>query len=220
MTQHPHDEFDDVPPYKSDEVGKHRAPGSPAAAAGGARGGLKWIGLLAAFVLVIGAIAYVVSQFGSDEEGPTAESEDQQTAGAEETGEPEAQNGEGTDGEGSDGDAQNGETAEDGEEETPEETPDVDMDYGLIVYNYDGTPGVAGSVREQLDSAGFNVVDQQNWTQGWTTCEESAPVVVHPPAEEELAAVIADELGAATCASDGWSDAEVIAVVVGADSLP
>lgn len=219
MTQHPHDEFDDVPPYKSDEVGKHRAPGSPAAAAGGARGGLKWIGLLAAFVLVVGAIAYVVSQFGSDEEGPAADSEDQQTSGAEETGEPEAQNGDGSDDDAQNGDAQNGEAADNGDEETTEETPDVDMDYGLIVYNYDGTPGVAGSVREQLDSAGFNVVDQDNWTQGWTTCEESAPVVVHPPAEEELAAVIADELGAATCASDGWNDADVIAVAVGAESL-
>src|SRR5690625_5230586 len=219
MTQHPYDEFDDVPPYKSDEVGKHRAPGSPAAAGGGARGGLKWIGLLAAFVLVVGAIAYIVSEFGSDEEEPTADSEDQQTADAEQTGEPEAQNGEGSDDE-----TQNGETADNGDEEnaeeSPEETPDVDMDYGVIVYNYDGTPGVAGSVREQLDAAGFNVVDQQNWNQGWTTCEESAPVVVHPPAEEELASVIADELGAATCASDGWNDAGVIAVAVGADSLP
>ena len=213
MTQHPHDEFDDVPPYKSDEVGKHRAPGSPAAGASAAKGGLKWIGLLAAFVLVIGAIAYVVSQFGSDDEEPTAEpgaeapAEEGETDDAQDEGESEGE---------SEADA---EAEEDGEEATEEESPDVDMDYRLIVYNFDGTPGAAGAAREDLDSAGFNVVDQDNWNPGWTTCEESAPVVVHPPAEEELASVIADELDAATCASDGWTDSEIIAVAVGVESV-
>lgn len=211
MTQHPHDEFDDVPPYRSDEVGKHRAPGSSAAGGGGASGGLKWIGVLAAVVLVIGAIAYVVSQFGSDEGEPTAEPDDEQTAEESPTDEAQAEG---------EGEAEESADAEATEEATEDETPDVDMDYSLIVYNYDGTPGAAGEVRGQLDEAGFNVVSQRNWNPGWTTCQEDAPVVVHPPAEEELAAVVAEELDAATCASDGWTGSEVIAVAVGAESLP
>ena len=215
MTQSPHDEFDDVPPYKVDEVGKHRAPGA-AASSGGTGGGLKWIGLLAALVLVIGAIAWITTQFGDDEQ-PTAEPEDEQTAeepedGTEENGE---ENGEGEE----DGAAE--ENGDNGEDEAQEDdaADEVNMDYTVIVYNFDGTEGAAGSVRQQLDGAGFNVVDQDNWNQGWTTCGETSPVVVHPPAEEQLAQLIADEIGAATCASDGWTASETIAVAVGAESL-
>lgn len=205
MTQFPHDEFDDVPPYKSDEVGKHRAPGA-AAASGRAGGGLKWIGLLAALVLVIGGVAWAFSQFGGDNaDEPTADPDDEQTVDAPEE---------------DDSEAEDEEDAEENGEEAAEEDADVDMDFGIIVYNYDGTEGVAGAVREQLDGAGFNVVDQSNWVEGWNTCGESAPVVVHPPAEEDLAGLIADEIGAATCSSEGWTDSGVIAVAVGADSLP
>lgn len=223
MTQYPHDEFDDVSPYKADEVGKHRAPGA-AASSGGAGGGLKWIGLLAVLVLVIGAIAWVTTQFLGDEEQPTADSEDDQAAEETEADDAEAeeapeengeQNGNGEE------EADDEGTGDNGEEATQEDEAedDVDMDYSVVVYNFDGTSGVAGSVREQLDDAGFNVVSQDNWNQGWTTCGESAPVVVHPPAEEQLAEMIAEELGAATCASEGWTDSQTIAVAVGAESL-
>lgn len=215
MTQFPHDEFDDVPPYKADEVGKHRAPGA-VASAGGAGGGLKWIGLLAALVLVIGAVAWLLSEFNGDDEEPTADPDDEQTAEDAETEQPDgdAEEGDEEDGNG-EADGDNGE--EDAQEDDAEE---VDMDYSIIVYNFDGTEGAAGGVRGQLDGAGFNVVNQDNWNQGWTTCGEAAPVVVHPPAEEELAQMIADEIGAATCASEGWSASETIAVAVGAESLP
>lgn len=223
MTQHPHDEFDDVPPYKADEVGKHRAPGA-AATAGGASGGLKWILLLAALVLVIGAVAWFVSQLDDDSDEPAADPEDQQTA---EEADPEDADGaaEEDGGEGAEEDTgdDGGEDAGDNGAEEAQEDDDADevnMDYSLIVYNFDGTEGVAGSVRQQLDAAGYNVVSQDNWNPGWTTCGESAPVVVHPPAEEQLAQMIAEELGAATCASDGWSATETIAVAVGAESLP
>lgn len=219
MTQHPHDEFDDVPPYKADEVGKHRAPGA-AATAGGASGGLKWILLLAALVLVIGAVAWFVSQLDDDGDEPAADPEDQQTA---EEADPEDADGAAEEDGGEDNGDDGGEDAGDNGEEEAQEDDDADevnMDYPLIVYNFDGTEGVAGSVRQQLDAAGYNVVSQDNWNPGWTTCGESAPVVVHPPAEEQLAQMIAEELGAATCASDGWSATETIAVAVGAESLP
>ncbi|WP_300343585.1 LytR C-terminal domain-containing protein [Nesterenkonia sp.] len=211
MTQFPHDEFDDVPPYKSDEVGKHRAPGA-AAASGGTGSGLKWIGLLVAVVLVIGAVAWVLSQTGGDETPAAEQNGPEQTAEGDGGESPEAE------AEADGAREADGEEAA-GEEGAEEPAEDVNMDYSLIVYNFDGTPGVAGEVRQTLTDAGYNVVSQDNWNPGWTTCGESAPVVVHPPAEEELAQMIAEELGAATCASDGWTAHEVIAVAVGAESL-
>lgn len=211
MTQFPHDEFDDVPPYTADEVGKHRAPG--AGASGGAGGGgLKWIALLAVFALVVGAGAWVFSQFaGDDDQEPTAGEE-----AAEEQEPDDGAEGEGEDAEGENGteDEAEGENGEDGDPE------DVDTDFPIIVYNYDGTDGVAGSVRETLTGSGFNVVDQDNWTQGWNTCGEDAPVVVHPPAQEAVAEQIAETIGASTCSSEGWTESGVIAVAVGAESLP
>lgn len=213
MTQFPHDEFDDVPPYKADEVGKHRAPGAVASAPAGG-GGLKWIGLLAALVLVIGAVAWVISEFTGGDEEPTADPDDQQTAEETEAEQADA------DAEDADEEDGNGEDSGGNGEEDAQDDAEVDMDYSIIVYNFDGTEGVAGSVRAQLDEAGFNVVNQDNWNQGWTTCGETSPVVVHPPAEEELAQLIADEIGAATCASEGWSASETVAVAVGAESLP
>lgn len=216
MTQFPHDEFDDAPPYKTDEVGKHRAPGA-VASTGGAGGGLKWIGLLAALVLVIGAVAWIISEFNGDGETPTADTDDEQTAEETETEQPD-DDAEAEDGGDEDGNGEAG--GDNGEEDAQEDEDEVNMDYSVIVYNFDGTEGAAGGVRAQLDGAGFNVVSQDNWNQGWTTCGETAPVVVHPPAEEELAQMIADEIGAATCPSEGWSDSEIIAVAVGAESLP
>lgn len=216
MTQHPHDEFDDVPPYQADEVGKHRAPGAVGSSAAAGGGALKWIGLLAALVLVVGAVAWISTQFGDEAGQPTAESSAEQTAEPsptdQDTDEAAAEE---------DGAEATEEQTEDGgedEEATDEETDEVDTDSPVIVYNFDGTPGVAGNVREQLDGAGFNVVQQENWNQGWTTCGEGSPVIVHPPAEGDLAQMLADELGAATCESDGWSDSGVTAVVVGVES--
>lgn len=216
MTQFPHDEFDDVPSYKADEVGKHRAPGAVASASG-AGGGLKWIGLLAALVLVIGGVAWMLSGSNGEDETPTAEPSDEQTA--EETEQPEDDAAAEEDGEAEGNGEDSGDNGEDGTQEDEDED-EVNMDYSVIVYNFDGTEGAAGGVRAQLDGAGFNVVSQDNWNQGWTTCGESSPVVVHPPAEEELAQMIADEIGAATCPSEGWSSSEIIAVAVGAESMP
>lgn len=208
MSQYSHDEFDDVPPYQSDEVGKHRAPGS-AVASGASGGGLKWIGLLAAFALIVGLVAYFGGSWLRGEDEPVAEEEqtqDEQTQDEQPADEDEAEP------------APEGEEGESPEEEQPEEGAEADLDFPIYVYNYDGTPGVAGSVRTRLEGAGFNVTGQDNWSAGWNTCGETAPVVVHPPAQEAVAARIAEELGAATCASDGWTDAGVIAVAVGVES--
>lgn len=244
MTQFPHDEFDDVPPYSADEVGKHRAQGAAAGATARA-GGLKWIALLAIFALLVGLGSWLFSQFESDdaeptaddqattEEEPGAEADGAAEAGAEGDGQGEGSTEEGAgdaaDGEGEGsaeegaGDAADGEGeagTDDESDATDEATEDdVDTDFPIVVYNFDGTEGAAGAARSQLEGAGFTVVDQQNWTQGWTTCEQSTPVVVHGPDREAEAAAIAESFGASTCSSDGWSGAGSIAVVVGAESL-
>lgn len=230
MTQFPHDEFDDVPPYSADEVGKHRAQGAAAGATARA-GGLKWIALLAIFALLVGLGSWLFSQFESDDAEPTADDQatTEEEPGAEADGAAEAEGdgqGEGSAEEGA-GDAADGEGeagADDESDATDEATDeatddDVDTDFPIVVYNFDGTEGAAGAARSQLEGAGFTVVDQQNWTQGWTTCEQSTPVVVHGPDREAEAAAIAESFGASTCSSDGWSGAGSIAVVVGAESL-
>ncbi len=162
MSQHPHDEFDDIPPYQSGEAGKHRAPG-PTGAGAGRSGGLKWIALLAAVVLVVGLFSWLV--FGDDdaettagegEDGVTEEQEpaEGQDGDAEEGGE--AEEGEGDAGDG-DGEAQNG------EQDAADEDGEVDMSTPVQIYNHNGPEGTAANAQSQIEQQGYNVTALNNW---------------------------------------------------------
>lgn len=242
MTQFPHDEFDNVPPYQSDEIGKHRTPGAAAAAGSGAGGaGLKWIGLLAALVLVVGAFAYwIMPMLTGDDDQPTAEEgteqeqaegeEDAEDAaeeaaeeGAAEEDEAGAENGddEAAEDETEDG-AENGaeegttededEDDEDGTEDEEDDTPET----SVTVYNYGAPEGAAGSATSQLTEAGHEVSDPENWEGQWSDVQ--TPLVIYPSDEyEQQAQEIAEQIGGAgTMQSDAWQS---IAVVVGPEGV-
>lgn len=210
MSQFPHDEFDDVPPYTKDEVGKHRAPGTAATAAAG--GGMKWVALLAVFVLAIAAAAYFIVPLFADEDESTAEETDNGTEQTEEQPEGEGED----DAEGEGGEGENGEENGNGEGSGAE----ADSSFPITVYNFDGPEGTAGAVGSQLEAAGYTDVSLENWNPDWQTCGESTPVVVHPTDQESLGAEIAEQIGASTCSSQGWDEAGLVAVVVGPESAP
>lgn len=187
MSQNPHDEFDDVPPYQTGEAGKHRAPG--AAGTGGTGGsGLRWIALLAGFVLLVGAIAYfIVPMFNDsdaeagDQEAAVSESEEGgEEAGSEET---------------SEGESGEGENAEEASEpEGPQ--PATDTETPVQVANYLGIQGGATAMSGELEELDYNVVWQGNW--GFEARDET-PAVVYPAgsgeAEQAQAADLAENLG-------------------------
>lgn len=199
MSQFPHDEFDDVAPYRADEIGKHRAAGG--AAEKRRRGGLKWIGIFAALALVIGLGAYFYQDIlGSDD------ADDEQAA------ESDAASDAAQDEDGEEGDSESEEASE--EEALEEEDPVEPFD--VVVYNFDFTEGAAANVSDQLQNAGIDVASLENWNNEWNTCGETAPLVVYPSDAAEQAQEVADTLGAATCENDAWTR---IAVAVGANSM-
>ncbi|WP_022873602.1 LytR C-terminal domain-containing protein [Nesterenkonia alba] len=202
MSQYPHDEFDDVPSYRPDEIGKHReagAVGRSKAAAGSLP--WTWIGLAAAAVAVIVIFAYVILPLFAGEEEPTAEDDtDTQTTEEEQDpdGDPEDNGEEGTE-------------EDNGEDDTPAETEDLPEVRGV---NAGAPTGSANHLHDTLAEAGFNVGEEPiNWDFGaWG--EISTPVVMYPSAEEEEhAQEIAAELGIDSVVENGnWS---TIVVVVG-----
>lgn len=222
MSQHPHDEFDDVPPYQSGEAGKHRAPGASGGGAGRS-GGLKWIGLLAAVVLVVGLFSWLV--FGDDddaettagqegvteeqEDAPEGEGEEGDAEGEGEEGAPEGE-GEGQDegqGEGQDEAAQ--------QEEDQEETEgEVDMETPIQIFNYNGPEGTAANAETQLEEQGYNVTALNNWD--WAA--QTTPVIYHSAEDAEFAQQLASDMGIDTLQeSDQFT---TVAVVVGEEYAP
>ena len=174
MSQHPHDEFDDVPPYQTGEAGKHRAPG--AAGTGGAGGsGLRWIGLLAGFVLLVGAFAYfIVPMFSESDADSTAE--DQEAAVTESEDDAAAEDG-------------GGEADEAEEPAGPQ--PASDTETPVQVANYQGVEGGATSMSAELEELDYNVV----WTGDWGFEERAeTPAVVYPAGAGEAEQAIAEEL--------------------------
>lgn len=174
MSQHPHDEFDDVPPYQTGEAGKHRAPG--AAGTGGAGGsGLRWIGLLAVFVLLVGAFAYfIMPRFSDSDVDTTAEEQDAVTES-----EDQAEGGDAAEGE------------EDPEEEPAEPQPASDTETPVQVANYQGVEGGASSMSAELEELDYNVV----WNGDWNFEERAeTPAVVYPAGSGEAEQAIAEEL--------------------------
>ena len=174
MSQHPHDEFDDVPPYQTGEAGKHRAPG--AAGTGGAGGsGLRWIALLAGFVLLVGAFAYfIVPTFSDSDADTTAEEQDAAVT-------------EGDDAE--DGAAEEGESAE--PEEPAEPQPASDTETPVQVANYQGVEGGETAMSAELEELDYNVV----WNGSWNFEERAeTPAVVYPAGSGEAEQALAEEL--------------------------
>ncbi|GEM_PF-5343176 len=227
MSQHPHDEFDDVPPYQSGEAGKHRAPGASGGGAGRS-GGLKWIGLLAAVVLVVGLFSLLVlgddddtettagdqgaaeeqedadQDDGDDAEGDAAQDEDGQDEAAQgEEGQDEAAQGE----EGQDDAAQ-------GEEGQGEEETEVDMETPVQVFNHQGPEGTAASAESQLEEQGYNVTALNNWE--WDA--QTTPVIYHSAEDAEFAQQLASDMGIDNLQeSDQFT---TVAVVVGEEYAP
>lgn len=206
MSQNPHDEFDDVPPYQSGEAGKHRAP--VAAASGGGRGGLKWIALLAVVALAVGALSWLVLPTLRDSEpeasDETDEAAEEQADGGEDEG------GEEGDGEDSGEDQNGGDEGTEGDD-APEDVA-ADTSAPVQVFSYQG-PGQEQVLQDELETMGYNVTFVDEW--GWGDIE--TPVVYYPAAAEEHAQDVAQNLGIETLIEDGanWS---YVAVVVGPDS--
>lgn len=205
MSQHQHDEFDDVPPYQSGEAGKHRAPAAAVTGTGG-RGGLKWIVLLAVVALAVGALSWLVLPNLGD-------SEPEATDETDEAAEDAAEDDEGAE-EDEDGDAEEGQDEGGGDEGTDDEddaAEDVAADPSapVQVFSYQG-PGQEQALQDELETMGYNVTHVDEW--GWGDIE--TPVVYYPAAAEEHAQDVAENLGIETLVEDGgnWS---YVAVVVG-----
>ena len=224
MSQHPHDEFDDVPPYQSGEAGKHRAPGASGGAAGRS-GGLKWIGLLAVVVLVVGLFSWLV--FGDDDDAETTAGDQDATEEQEDA----AQDADGGEGDGQDEAAQDeaaqdeggqdeGGQGEDGQDEAAqgqdEEEAEVDMETPVQVFNYAGPNGTAANAQTQLEEQGYNVTALNNWEGGWG--DTPTPAIYYPADQEEFAQQLAADMGIDTVQSSG--SFTTLAVVVGEVDAP
>ncbi|GAA1105992.1 LytR C-terminal domain-containing protein [Nesterenkonia jeotgali] len=197
MSQHPHDELDDVPPYQAGEAGKHRAPG--ASGTGGAGGsGLRWIGLLAGFVLLVGAFAYFIVPMLSDSDADTTAEEQDAAVTEEDAAE--------------DGAAEEGETAEAEEPAGPQ--PASDTETPVQVANYQGVEGGETAMSAELEELDYNVV----WKGSWNFEERAeTPAVVYPAgsgeAEQALAEELAESFGAETVESH--DQASYITLIIG-----
>lgn len=205
MSQFPHDEFDDVAPYQSDEVGKHRAPAEPVAARAPG-GGLKWIGLLVVAVLLVGAVAWFVTR--GDDEDPLAEDDNGEEIAEEQPegdGEGEGDNGEeGTDGEGNgDGEA----TDDDGQDP-------LAADFEVRAVNAGAPDGSAGQLTAELEELGVTTGQSIDWDSAWGN--PNTPQVVYTDSEqEEFAQALANELGIDNVnQSDSW---QTIVVIIGSE---
>lgn len=199
MSQFPHDEFDDVQPYRQDEVGKHRAPGAaPARGAAGSSGVAKWIGLLVVAVIVAVAVGWFITRDDDDEQDPTA---DEPENGQEEA-DPDEENGE----EGSED--ENGD--ENGEEESENGLSDA---HPVRAVNAGAPDGSAGQLTGELEELGLDVGQSIDWNFAeWGT--PTTPQVIYPGDEQqELAEAIAAEFGIEMLnQNESWS---TIVVIVG-----
>lgn len=208
MSQFPHDEFDNVAPYKSDEVGKHRAPGAAAAAgaAGSSAGALKWVGLVAVALIVIGALVFWVIPSGDDEPDPAADEDtsEDDTAGEDAEGNGEA-DGEDT-GEG------NGEDDENGNGEAEAGGP-LDADHAVRAVNAGAPDGSAGDMTQQLEDLGVNVQQSIDWDPGWGSLTTTPQIIFPEDEQQEFAEALAAELGIDTVTPNNqW---QTIVVVIG-----
>lgn len=209
MSQYPHDEFDDVPPYQSGEAGKHRAPASAGTGSGG-RGGLKWIALLAVVALAVGAFSWLVLPNLRDSEPEAAdgteEAAEEQAEGDEDAGDPEGEGDAGDEG----GEGEDSEEDEADEDEDTQEEVAADPSAPVQVFNYQGPAGQEQTLQEELQGMGYNVTHVDAWA--WSEIE--TPVIYYPAGAEEHAQDLGQNLGIDNLVEDGanWNN---VAVVVG-----
>ncbi|WP_218222152.1 LytR C-terminal domain-containing protein [Nesterenkonia sp. Act20] len=209
MSQHPHDEFDDVPPYQTGEAGKHRSPGAAGTGAAGGSG-FRWIALLAGFVLLVGAFAYFIVPMltNADSESETGEPEETVT----ESGEASAE--EGAEGEDAEGSADGEGAAEGGEAEGPQ--PATDTETPVQVANYQGISGGATAMGAELEGLDYNVVWEGNWN-----FEERAdtPAVVYPAGAGEAEIAQAESLAENfdTAAPEEHPDVSYVTLIIGSE---
>ena len=208
MSQYPKDAFDDIEPYAPGEAGKHRAMSARGAGAR-RRGGLKWIGLLALFALLVGAFGYFVYPRLMEEDATTASDGESAQQGQE--GEQEDPDGSGSEGgAGGSGDDEDGSSeagsedsesngSDDDEEDSDEPSQASDTTTPVQVANYQGPQGSATDMGSQLQGLDYNVVWEGPWGFGDLA---SAPVVLYPAGasqdEQAIAQELAENLGVDT----------------------
>lgn len=206
MSQFPHDQFDDVQPYRQDEVGKHRAPGAAVSsgAAGGSSGALKWVGLLLVAVLVAVAVGWFVTRDGDDDDAPVADDEN----GQEEIESDEGEGEEGSEDEGGDGE-------ENGESE--EVANGLSDEYPVRAVNAGAPDGSAGDLSSRMEELGLQVDQSIDWNPDWGNA--NTPQVIYPEdAQQELAEAIAEALEIDSVnLGESWS---TIVVVIGSEYEP
>lgn len=195
MSQYPKDSFDDVEAYAPGEAGKHRAMSARGAGAR-RRGGLKWIGLLAVFALLVGAFGYFVYPRLIDEDTAPAsgeesaqEGEDNGSAGSGEDAESEAPSENGSSEEDPEDPESNG--PEDDDEESEEPSPASDTTTPVQVANYQGPQGSATDMGGELQGLDYNVVWEGPWGFGGLA---STPIVLYPAGASDAEQAIAQEL--------------------------
>ncbi|GFZ95023.1 LytR C-terminal domain-containing protein [Nesterenkonia alkaliphila] len=204
MTQFPHDVFDDVQPYRPDEVGKHRAPGAkPSGGAAGPSGMGKWIALaVVAVLLIVGAVWFLTRD--SEEEPPAEEDEQEQTP--EENGEDDPE--------------EDGEEAEDPQEGQEGELPEALADgHTVRAVNAGGPAGSAGSMSGELEELGLDVGDPMDWDFANWGNPPTTPMIYYPSEEQQAQAeALAEVLEIETVTESGaWA---TMVVVVGPEYDP
>jgi hypothetical protein len=195
MSQYPKDSFDDVEAYAPGEAGKHRAMSARGAGAR-RRGGLKWIGLLAVFALLVGAFGYFVYPRLMDEDTAPAsgeesaqEGEENGSAGSGEDAESEASGENGSSEEDPEDPESNGSEGDDEDSEEP--SPASDTTTPVQVASYQGPEGSATDMGGELQGLDYNVVWEGPWGFGDLA---STPIVLYPAGASDAEQAIAQEL--------------------------
>ncbi|WP_150461952.1 LytR C-terminal domain-containing protein [Nesterenkonia ebinurensis] len=204
MTQFPHDVFDDVQPYRPDEVGKHRALGAkPSGGAAGPAGLGKWIALAAVAVLLIVGASWFFTRDGEED---TAAEDEQQEQTPEETGE----------------DEEEGNGQEDEEEGNGEQggLPEALGDGHTVRAVNAGAPaGSAGALTSELQELGLEVGDAMDWDFGNWGNPPATPMIYYPSEDQQAQAqAIAEVLEIETVTES--ADWMTMVVVVGSEYDP
>ncbi|GAB3184357.1 hypothetical protein GCM10027060_21200 [Nesterenkonia halophila] len=208
MTQHhPQDQFDEVPPYADGRIGKHRAaaPGAEQRRGGAA---LRWVTLLAAFALLVGAFSYFVLPRLPEGWVPIAGDD-----AAEQQAEPAGEASGAADGESSGGESGEGSSGGEGSEEgSAEETPTAaDTETPVQIIDAGLPEGGLDDVEAQLAEMQYNVTSTASWEDSWGEVE--TPVIYYPSGQQEHAQDLAEAYGVETVEENtSWSH---VALVVG-----
>ncbi|GAA1144301.1 LytR C-terminal domain-containing protein [Nesterenkonia lutea] len=207
MSQHPHDEFDDVPPYQTGEAGKHRSPGAAGTGAAG-RSGFRWIALLAGFVLLVGAFAYFIVPMLTSSDPDSEAGDGEETVTESEEGSEEESAGE-------DGEDPEGEGSGEAEQSSGPQ-PATDTETPVQVANYQGVSGGATAMSAELEELDYNVVWEGNWN---FEAREDTPAVVYPVGAGEAEIAQAESLVESfdTGAAEEHPDVSYVTLIIGSE---